>query len=103
MTLAAILALADPSQPTEVVTLSPGNWIALSGLILTNLTAIGVVLWRAGASMSRLEHSIATLNQSILSLTQRSVAHDERLEDHAVRLVRIETKTDVHDRNSHRK
>lgn len=76
--------------PAEVVTLSPGNWIAVIGLGLTNLVVLGTLLWRAAATISRLEQSVQSLNTSILSLTQTTVAHNDRLHSHDIRLTRVE-------------
>lgn len=78
------------ATPAEVVTLSPGNWIAIAGLVLTNLVVFGSILWRASATISRLEQSVQSLNTSILSLTQTTVVHNDRLHSHDIRLTRVE-------------
>lgn len=85
----------DPS--IEVVTLSPGNWIAIVGIAATNIVIIASVLWRASAKWSAFEVHLSELTKAIERLAEGPLAqHEVDIRNHDRRITVIETRWDQH-------
>lgn len=87
---------------SEVVTLSPANWIAIVGIATVNLTFAAGVLWKMSAKWSTFEGNIESLTKAIERLAAGPLAkHEDDLLDHERRLTTIEARQNIQTNSQH--
>lgn len=64
------------------------DWIEAKDAILGFLAAGGIYWW--GAELHKIRSSMETLNITMASLLERTLHHEQRLQDHNLRLTEIE-------------
>lgn len=64
-------ANAMPPPRSETVRLSPGNWIALAGLVLAIVTALIGGVWQISETQSETRYELRAVREAVLDIGRR--------------------------------